>query len=136
MRRGIFPFTRPFRGRDEEFLGISAFFSAILRTRLLILVFRGRGRDEVRNFAPFLGHFEVETRPSRNSARRYYSHCVRAFQVSNTYCENNWLWKKLITRSRISIPKVQLSSKKTGEEKNRICGSIIIKMLPFTLSST
>ena len=69
-RRGeeFFPFPRPFRGRDEEFLGISAFFSAILRTRLLILVFRGRGRDEARNFAPFLGHFEVETRPSRTSA--------------------------------------------------------------------
>ena len=68
-RRGeeFFPFPRPFRGRDEEFLGISAFFSAILRTRLLILVFRGRGRDEARNFAPFLGHFEVETRPSRTS---------------------------------------------------------------------
>ena len=63
----FFPFPRPFRGRDEEFLGISAFFSAILRTRLLILVFRGRGRDEARNFAPFLGHFEVETRPSRTS---------------------------------------------------------------------
>ena len=70
-RRGeeFFPFPRPFRGRDEEFLGISAFFSAILRTRLLILVFRGRGRDEARNFAPFLGHFEVETRPSRTSAK-------------------------------------------------------------------
>ena len=70
MRRGeeFFPFPRPFRGRDEEFLGISAFFSAILRTRLLILVFRGRGRDEARNFASFLGHFEVETRPSRTSA--------------------------------------------------------------------
>ena len=69
-RRGeeFFPFPRPFRGRDEEFLGISAFFSAILRTRLLILVFRGRGRDEARNFASFLGHFEVETRPSRTSA--------------------------------------------------------------------
>ena len=68
-RRGeeFFPFPRPFRGRDEEFLGISAFFSAILRTRLLILVFRGRGRDEARNFASFLGHFEVETRPSRTS---------------------------------------------------------------------
>ena len=63
----FFPFPRPFRGRDEEFLGILAFFSAILRTRLLILVFRGRGRDEARNFAPFLGHFEVETRPSRTS---------------------------------------------------------------------
>merc|ERR1711974_285313 len=47
-RRGeeFFPFPQPFRGRDEEFLGISAFFSAILRTRLLILVFRGQGRDE------------------------------------------------------------------------------------------
>ena len=68
-RRGeeFFPFPRPFRGRDEEFLGISAFFSAILRTRLLILVFRGQGRDEARNFAPFLVHFEVETRPSRTS---------------------------------------------------------------------
>ena len=63
----FFPFPWPFRGRDEEFLGISAFFSAILRTRLLILVFRGRGRDEARNFASFLGHFEVETRPSRTS---------------------------------------------------------------------
>ena len=63
----FFPISRPFRGRDEEFLGISAFFSAILRTRLLILVFRGRGRDEARNFASFLGHFEVETRPSRTS---------------------------------------------------------------------
>ena len=39
----IFTFPRPFRGRDEEFLGIWAFFSAILRTRLLILVFRDRG---------------------------------------------------------------------------------------------
>ena len=65
----FFPFPRPFRGRDEEFLGISAFFSAILRTRLLILVFRGRGRDEARNFASFLGHFEVETRPSRTSGQ-------------------------------------------------------------------
>ena len=70
-RRGekFFPFPRPFRGRDKEFLGISAFFSAILRTRLLILVFRGRGRDEARNFASFLGHFEVETRPSRTSGK-------------------------------------------------------------------
>ena len=35
-RRGeeCFPFPRPFRGRDEEFLEISAFFSAILKTRL------------------------------------------------------------------------------------------------------
>ena len=40
-RRGIFPFSLPYRGRDEEFLRISAFFSAILRTRLLIHVFRG-----------------------------------------------------------------------------------------------
>ena len=72
-RRGeeFFPFPRPFRGRDEEFLGISAFFSAILRTRLLILVFRGRGRDEARNFASFLGHFEVEARPSRTSGKEY-----------------------------------------------------------------
>ena len=40
-RRGeeFFPFTRPFQRRDEEFLRISAFFSGILRTRLLILVF-------------------------------------------------------------------------------------------------
>ena len=37
--------------------------------RLLILVFRGR--DEARNFASFLGHFEVETRPSRTSANHH-----------------------------------------------------------------
>ena len=63
-RRGILPF----RGRDEEFLGIPSFFSTILRTRLLILVFQGRGQDKARNFASFLGHFQVETRPSRISA--------------------------------------------------------------------
>ena len=57
-RRGeeFFPFTRPFQGQDEEFLGILAFFSAILRKRLLILVFQGRGQDEARNFASFLGY--------------------------------------------------------------------------------
>ena len=61
-RRGeeFFPFPRLFRGRDEEFHGIFAFFSATLRTRLLVLVFRGQGRDKARNFASFLGHFEVE----------------------------------------------------------------------------
>ena len=67
-RRGeeFFPFPWHFRGRDEKFLGILAFFFfSILRTRLLILVFQGR--DEARNFAPFLGHFEVETKPSRTS---------------------------------------------------------------------
>ena len=49
-------------------IGISGFFSAILRMRLLILVFQDQGQDEARNFAPFLGHFEVETRRSRTSA--------------------------------------------------------------------
>ena len=61
------PFLRAFRGRDKEFLGILAFSSAILRTRLLILVFRGQGQDEARNFASFLGHFKVQTRTSRTS---------------------------------------------------------------------
>ena len=62
-RRGkeFFPFPRPFRGRDEEFLGILGFFLAILRTRLLIPVFWCRGRDEARNIASFLGHIEGET---------------------------------------------------------------------------
>ena len=51
-RRGIFPFPslQPFQGRDEEFLEISAFSSAILRTRQVeefCLISRAfRGRDE------------------------------------------------------------------------------------------
>ena len=34
---------------------------------LLIHLFRGRGRDETRNFASFFCHFEVKTTPSRAS---------------------------------------------------------------------
>ena len=37
------------------------------RLRLRETFFRGRGRGEARNFSSFLGHFEVEARPSRNS---------------------------------------------------------------------
>ena len=38
-----------------------------LRLRPLVEFFRGQGRDEARNFAPFLGRFEVMTRPSTSS---------------------------------------------------------------------
>ena len=41
-RRGIFLFSRPFRGRKEEFLGSYMFFSTISRTRLLIHDFWSR----------------------------------------------------------------------------------------------
>ena len=47
------------RGGDEEFLKMLAFFSAILRMKLLILVFRGR--DKTRNFASFLGQNGQDT---------------------------------------------------------------------------
>ena len=48
---------------NEDF---GAYFSRT-RSRFRNRIFRGRGRDEARNFASFLGHFEVETRPSRTS---------------------------------------------------------------------
>ena len=72
-------FSQPIKGRDFRFLFFEVedetrnssefwpFSKPFLRTRLLFLVFRDRGQDEARNFATFLGHFKVETRPSRIS---------------------------------------------------------------------
>ena len=63
----FFPFPRPFRGQDKEFLWNFGLFLSHFKSLLLILVFRGKGQDEVRNYASSLSHFEVETRPSRTS---------------------------------------------------------------------
>ena len=65
-RRGIFHFFGLFEDKTRiQFLGIPAFFSAISRMRLLSLVLEVE--DEGRNFASFLGHFEIGTRTMRTS---------------------------------------------------------------------
>ena len=45
------------RGRDRG-RGVENYFSEV--------------EDEARNFAPFLGHFEVEARPSRTSVEKMH----------------------------------------------------------------
>ena len=66
LRRGIFHFFGLFEVKTRfQFLGFPAFFSAISRMRLLSLFFEVE--DEGRNFALFLGHFEIGTRTMRTS---------------------------------------------------------------------
>ena len=117
----------------------------------LIRVFGGRGGNEMRNFVSFLGHFEVETTPSRPkrnmrlliqlTKNSYFERMGRSEAVL-CHCHSTFFWRRQkLMLKHLVVQMRQLRGKLEedgGIRRLHIRGFVFSSLLPpaYTASSS